>query len=80
MLLSSHYGESHRECASQARIRGSHLRAVPAAKRAEKRQILDEFCHVAAYHRKSAIRLLSGPRRGRCGPRGMGAPLHRRGH
>jgi len=31
------------------------------AKRAEKRQILDEFCHVAAYHRKSAIRLLSGP-------------------
>ena len=31
------------------------------AKRAEKRQILDEVCQVAAYHRKSAIRLLTGP-------------------
>src|SRR3989442_13110585 len=30
MLLSSHYGESHRECASQARIRGSHLPTLPA--------------------------------------------------
>src|SRR3989442_15909450 len=30
MLLSSHYGESHRECARQARIRGSHLPALPA--------------------------------------------------
>src|SRR5207245_3102236 len=30
MLLSSHYGESHRECASQARIHGSHLPALPA--------------------------------------------------
>src|SRR3989442_14765157 len=42
------------------------------AKRAEKRQILDEFCHVAAYHRKSAIRLLSGPAPGAVRP-----PQHR---
>src|SRR5713101_5894869 len=47
MLLSSHYGESHRECASQARIRGSHLPTLPAGEVAENRQILDEFCHVA---------------------------------
>src|SRR5882724_6312567 len=38
------------------------------AKRAEKRQMLDEFCHVAHYHRKSAIRLLTGPAPGAVGP------------
>ncbi len=29
--------------------------------RVEKRQILDEFCQVTRYHRKSALRLLNGP-------------------
>src|SRR6058998_196690 len=38
------------------------------AKRAEKRQMLDEFCHVAHYHRKSAIRLLTGPAPGAVRP------------
>jgi hypothetical protein len=42
------------------------------AKRAEKRQILDEFCHVAAYHRKAANRLLTGPAPGAVRP-----PRHR---
>ncbi len=32
-----------------------------AARRPEKRRILDEFCQVAGYHRKHAIRLLNGP-------------------
>jgi len=31
------------------------------ARRPEKRQILDEFCQVAGYHRKHAIRLLNRP-------------------
>jgi hypothetical protein len=31
------------------------------ARRAEKQQILDEFCRVTGYHRKSALRLLNGP-------------------
>jgi hypothetical protein len=31
------------------------------ASRAEKRRILDEFCQVTRYHRKSALRLLNGP-------------------
>ena len=31
------------------------------APRLEKRQILDEFCRVTGYHRKSALRLLNGP-------------------
>ena len=38
------------------------------AKRAEKRQILDDFCLVAAYHRKSTIRLLTGPAPGAVRP------------
>src|SRR5207245_4632487 len=38
------------------------------AKRAGKREMLDEFCHVAHYHRKSAIRLLTGPAPGAVGP------------
>ena len=29
---------------------------------AEKSRILDECCHVCGYHRKSALRLLNGPR------------------
>jgi len=32
------------------------------ASRTEKQQILDEFCTVTRYHRKSALRLLNGPR------------------
>jgi hypothetical protein len=31
------------------------------ASRLEKQRILDEFCHVTRYHRKSALRLLNGP-------------------
>ncbi|MGH9344752.1 MAG: hypothetical protein ACRD19_13460 [Terriglobia bacterium] len=31
------------------------------ASQAEKRRILDEFCANCGYHRKHAIRLLSGP-------------------
>ena len=31
------------------------------ASRLEKRRILDEFCQVTRYHRKSALRLLNGP-------------------
>ena len=38
------------------------------AGRPEKRRILDEFCQVAAYHRKHAIRLLSGPAPGATPP------------
>ena len=33
--------------------------------RAEKQRILDEFCQVTGYHRKSALRLLNGPPPGR---------------
>ena len=32
-----------------------------AARRGERRRILDEFCANCAYHRKYAIRLLNGP-------------------
>ena len=42
-----------------------YLRAIYAryhqAARADKQRILDEFCQVAGYHRKSALRLLNGP-------------------
>jgi hypothetical protein len=50
-----------------AEERGAYLRA----ERKEKKRILDTFCHVTQYHRKSAIRLLrhppkkQGKRRGR---------------
>jgi len=56
-----------------AAVRGRYLRGS----RAEKKVILDEFCKVTGYHRKSAIRLLhrvrcgSGKRRGR--PREYGS-------
>jgi hypothetical protein len=47
-----------------------YLRAIHAryrqAPHAEKERILDEFCQVTGYHRKSALRLLNG------------APPHRR--
>ncbi len=46
-----------------------YLKAIHAryrqAPRAEKSRILDEFCQVTGYHRKSALRLLSGPPPGR---------------
>jgi hypothetical protein len=38
------------------------------APRAEKGRILDEFCRVTGYHRKSALRLLNGPPPGRRPP------------
>jgi len=38
------------------------------ASRADKQRIVDEFCQVAGYHRKSALRLLNGP------PPGPGRP------
>jgi hypothetical protein len=38
------------------------------AGRSEKRRILDEFCEVAGYHRKHAIRLLNGPAPGAARP------------
>jgi len=38
-------------------------RYLKASKR-EKKRILDEFCHVTGYHRKSAIRLLRHPPKG----------------
>lgn len=39
------------------------------ASRAEKQRILDEFCHVTRYHRKSTLRLLNGPPPGQQPPR-----------
>jgi hypothetical protein len=43
------------------------------ATRVEKGRILDEFCRVAGYHRKYAVRLLTGP------PPGPARPPRRRG-
>jgi hypothetical protein len=49
-----------------------YLHAIHAryrqAPRAEKGRILDEFCQVTGYHRKSALRLLNGPPPGRRPP------------
>jgi hypothetical protein len=44
------------------------------ASRAEKGRILDEFCQVTGYHRKSALRRLSGRRRRAVGARRRGRP------
>jgi transposase InsO family protein len=45
--------------------RWEYLKAIypryQPASRADKQRILDEFCQVAGYHRKSALRLLNGP-------------------
>lgn len=38
------------------------------ASRAEKQRILDEFCKIAGYHRKYAVRLLNGPAPGAVRP------------
>jgi hypothetical protein len=55
-----------------ARAKREYVQAVYQryrhAGRAEKRQILDEFCQVAGYHRKHAIRLLTGPAPGAARP------------
>ncbi len=52
--------------------RWEYLKAIHAryrqASRAEKGRILDEFCRVTDYHRKSALRLLNGPPPGRRPP------------
>jgi len=39
------------------------------ADRPTKVRILDEFCRVCRYHRKTAIRLLNGPAPGKTSPR-----------
>ncbi len=58
--------------------RWEYLNAIYAryqgASRREKQQILDEFCKVTRYHRKSALRLLNGPPPARRPP----APRRRR--
>jgi hypothetical protein len=59
-------GEARRQYLEKIYMRYRH------AGRAEKRRILDEFCQVASYHRKYAIRLLNGPL-----PRGPRAPRQR---
>src|SRR5512140_1918700 len=45
--------------------RWEYLKAIypryQQASRLEKQRILDEFCRVTRYHRKSALRLLNGP-------------------
>ena len=48
-------------------LKAIHPRYRQAA-RAEKGRILDEFCQVTGYHRKSALRLLHGPPPGRRPP------------
>ncbi|HSB69419.1 MAG TPA: integrase [Candidatus Methylomirabilis sp.] len=48
-------------------LQAIHPRYRQAA-RAEKGRILDEFCQVTGYHRKSAVRLLNGPPPGRRPP------------
>ena len=48
-------------------LQAIHARYRQAA-RAEKGRILDEFCRVTGYHRKSALRLLHGPPPGRRPP------------
>src|SRR5713101_1494944 len=55
-----------------ARSKGEYVQAVYQryryAGRPEKRRILDEFCQVAGYHRKHAIRLLNSPAPGAARP------------
>ena len=54
------------------RAKGEYVQAIyqryRQARRPEKRRILDEFCQVAGYHRKHAIRLLNGPAPGAARP------------
>jgi hypothetical protein len=55
-----------------ARAKGEYVQAIYQryryAGRPEKRRILDEFCEVAGYHRKHAIRLLNRPAPGAARP------------
>src|SRR6266851_4870836 len=55
-----------------ARTKGEYVQAIYQryrhAGRPEKRRILDEFCQVAGYHRKHAIRLLNSPAPGAARP------------
>jgi hypothetical protein len=55
-----------------ARTKREYVQAIyqryRQARRPEKRRILDEFCQVAGYHRKHAIRLLNGPAPGAARP------------
>ena len=55
-----------------ARAKGEYVQVIYQryrhAGRPEKRRILDEFCQVAGYHRKHAIRLLNSPAPGAARP------------
>ena len=57
-----------------------YLRAIydryRRAGRPERSRILDEFCAVAGYHRKAALRRLNGPRPDRTPPRRQCRPPH----
>src|SRR5213593_1844023 len=81
MLLSSHYGETHRECASEARIRGSHLSAVPAGEAgreaADAGRVLPRRALSLQVGRLAAHRPRAG---GGAAPAAPGHPLPRRGH
>ena len=55
-------------------LRVMHARYRQAS-RADKRRILDEVCQVAGYHRKSAVRLLTGPPPGPARPRRRQRPM-----
>jgi hypothetical protein len=68
MLPSPAHGDSHRECARETGIRGRDLSALPTCEATDKQRILDEFCAVTGYHRKAAIRVLTGPAPGAARP------------
>jgi len=55
-------------------LRVMHARYRQAS-RADKHRILDEVCQVAGYHRKSAVRLLTGPPPGHARPRRRHRPM-----
>lgn len=62
----------------QAGARREYVEAITpryrVATRTEKGRILDEFCQVTGYHRKSALRRLNGRRRRPGGARRRGRP------
>jgi hypothetical protein len=55
-----------------ARAKREYVQAIyeryRQARRADKGRILDEFCAVTGYHRKAAIRVLTGPAPGAARP------------
>jgi hypothetical protein len=63
-----------------ARARSEYVQAIyqryRQARRPEKRRILDEFCQVAGYHRKHAIRLLNQAAPGAPKPRRRGTATY----